>query len=285
MPTSVLLAVLAAALLLALAPALTRRYDATERVAAERATSTARVLSRRRRRRTVPGLRPINPPRFTGLTRGASAVVSDGGLVVGRSGLAGQSGRSTAGQVSRRGTAGQPSRRGTAGQPSRRGAAGQVSRRGAAGQPPRLAAPGARGVVGKARGRKRHRPVPTALHRRRRVLLALILLNLVELAGVVLVGPGFWVSFSVSFVVLLADLVYLRHRAVVAARIRRAAQRRSRWVQAQQAAVRREHARRAAQRLAAARRAAAEREEARREAARQAIEYVERYAPRTARNS
>ena len=64
MPTSVLLAVLAAAGLLALAPALTRRYDATERVEAERATSTARVLSRRRRRRTVPGRRPVNPARF-----------------------------------------------------------------------------------------------------------------------------------------------------------------------------------------------------------------------------
>ena len=62
-PTSVLLAVLAAAGLLALAPALVRRYDATERLAAERAMSTARVLSRHRRRRTVPGRRPVNPAR------------------------------------------------------------------------------------------------------------------------------------------------------------------------------------------------------------------------------
>ena len=62
MPTSVLLAVLAAAGLLALAPALVRRYDATERLEAERARSTARVLLRTRRRRTVPGRRPINPP-------------------------------------------------------------------------------------------------------------------------------------------------------------------------------------------------------------------------------
>ena len=54
MPTSVLLAVLAAAGLLALAPALVRRYDATERLVAERAQSTARVLDRTRRRRTVP---------------------------------------------------------------------------------------------------------------------------------------------------------------------------------------------------------------------------------------
>ncbi|KAB1934375.1 hypothetical protein F8271_23715 [Micromonospora sp. ALFpr18c] len=63
MPTSVLLAVLAAAGLLALAPALVRRYDATERLVAERAQSTARVLQRRRRRRTVPGRRPVHPPR------------------------------------------------------------------------------------------------------------------------------------------------------------------------------------------------------------------------------
>ncbi|MFC4148514.1 hypothetical protein ACFO0M_19855 [Micromonospora mangrovi] len=62
-PTSVLLAVLAAAGLLALAPALVRRYDATERLVAERAQSTARVLQRRRRRRTVPGRRPVNPSR------------------------------------------------------------------------------------------------------------------------------------------------------------------------------------------------------------------------------
>jgi hypothetical protein len=62
-PTSVLLAVLAAAGLLALAPALVRRYDATERLAAERALTTVRVLSRDRRRRTVPGRRPLNPPR------------------------------------------------------------------------------------------------------------------------------------------------------------------------------------------------------------------------------
>ncbi|MEU8259112.1 hypothetical protein AB0C02_00610 [Micromonospora sp. NPDC048999] len=62
-PTSVLLAVLAAAGLLALAPALVRRYDATERLVAERAQSTARVLQRRRRRRTVPGRRPVRAPR------------------------------------------------------------------------------------------------------------------------------------------------------------------------------------------------------------------------------
>ena len=53
-------------------------------------------------------------------------------------------------------------------------------------------------------------PTATACTAARRVFLALILLNLVELAGVLLVGPGFWIGFSVTFTVLLADLVYLR---------------------------------------------------------------------------
>src|SRR5690606_26430909 len=119
----------------------------------------------------------------------------------------------------------------------------------------------------------RRRRVPTALHRRRRVLLALILLNLLELGGVVLVGPGFWIGFSVSAVVLLAYLVYLRRLAVVLAKRRRARLRHAAWVQAQQAAVRREHDRRAAERAAAARRAIAEREWARRDAVRRSTEY------------
>jgi hypothetical protein len=124
--------------------------------------------------------------------------------------------------------------------------------------------------------------LPTALHRRRRVLVSLALLNLVELAGVLLVGPGFWIGFAVTFTALVADLVYLRHRAVVAARHRRARQRRLAWIAAEQAAVRREHDRRAAQREAAIRRLTVERDLARREAARLARDYVERYTPRSA---
>ncbi|HLU33948.1 MAG TPA: hypothetical protein VKZ74_08080, partial [Natronosporangium sp.] len=80
MPTSVLLAVLAAAGLLALAPALVRRYDAAERLEAARAQSTARVLPRTRRPRTVPGRRPINPSRKVPVPtlRSASFPVQDG---------------------------------------------------------------------------------------------------------------------------------------------------------------------------------------------------------------
>jgi hypothetical protein len=232
-PTSVLLAVLAAAGLLALAPALTRRYDVTDRVAAERATSTARVLSRRRRRRTVPGSRPINPSRYR---------------------------RQSVGTASR-------SRRGTA---PRRAATRSVGTRSAAASGVAAARPSPR------RPTPRRRPQPTAVHRRRRVLVALVLLNLVELAGVFLVGPGFWIGFSVSFTVLVADLVYLRRRAVVTARRRRALRRRRAWIAAQQAAVRREHDRRAAQREVAARLATASRRSARRD-------YTEHYTRRALR--
>jgi hypothetical protein len=122
----------------------------------------------------------------------------------------------------------------------------------------------------------------TALHRRRRVFCALVALNLVELAGVLMVGPGFWVGFAVSFSILLADMVYLRRLAVRTQRRRQREARRAVWVAAEQAAVRREHARRAAERQAAVRRAAVDREQARRDAARHATTYVERYTPRTA---
>jgi predicted small integral membrane protein len=250
-PTSVLLAVLAAAGLLALAPALTRGYDATERLAAERATSTARVLSRRRRRRTVPGPRPINPPRFTGVLRGGAAAP------------AGERGVGHAEPVRSGASRGRPAA-------ARKGVSLRLA------QPAR---PGRRLAAGRRHGR---RGVTTALHRRRRVFLALVLLNLVELAGVVLVGPGFWIGFSVSFVVLLADLVYLRRRAVLVRRARRARAGRAAWVAAQQAAVRHEHSRREADRQSAARRAALEREEARRDAARRDTRRTDRYAPRPA---
>ena len=105
----------------------------------------------------------------------------------------------------------------------------------------------------------------------------MILLNLIELAGVFLVGPGFWIGFSVSFTVLLADLMYLRQRAVASARVRRAHVRRARWIAQEQAAVRREHDRRSAMRAALVRQALAERDDARRAALRHASSYTESY--------
>ncbi len=204
MPTSVLLAVLAAAGLLALAPALVRRYDATERLAAERASSTARVLQRHRRRRTVPGRRPINPGRLVTVTVPAAP------------------------------------------EPQRR---------------LRLVTPGRRPI---RRGpQRRHTP---AVVRRRRVFAALMLLNIIELVGVLAVGPGFWIGFAVTGMLLAIDLVHLRNRALADRRRRRVEAREAAWLAAQQAMVRREQARRARDRREKQKQLAAQREAARRTA-------------------
>jgi hypothetical protein len=211
-PTSVLLAVLTAAGLLALAPALVRRYDATERLAAERASSTARVLSRRRRLRTVPGRRPVNPPRRVKVTVTPLA--------------------------------GDPS------PPESRPAKRQL-----------------RLVTGRRPARRiparRHTP---AVVRRRRVFSALLLLNMIELVGVLAVGPGFWISFAVTASLLGAYLVHLRNRALADRRRRRIEAREAAWLAARQAEVRREQARRAAARREGQRRLAAQKEAVRRAA-------------------
>ncbi|MGK5738222.1 divisome protein SepX/GlpR [Micromonospora sp. URMC 103] len=220
-PTSVLLAVLAAAGLLALAPALVRRYDATERLVAERAQSTARVLQRQRRRRTVPGRRPVRPPRSLVVTLSEDSAT--GGLTR---------------PVSAPPAAGRRSGRLRAVPP----APNRARRR-----PPS----------------RRHTP---AVYRRRRVLAALLLLNGVELIGVLVVGPGFWISFSVTGTLLVAYVVHLRQRAIADQRRRRARAREAAWLAARQAEVRREQARRAAARREAQRRLAAQREVVRRAA-------------------
>ena len=170
MPTSVLLAVLAAAGLLALAPALVRRYDATERLVAERAQSTARVLQRRRRRRTVPGRRPVNPPRSLVVTL----------------------------------SAGSP----------HRGAERAGLRAARAAAAPAGCAPCRPPRARPAAGRRPAGRTPRAVYRRRRVLAALLLLNVVELVGVVVVGPGFWIGFAVTGTLLVVYVVHLRNRAL-----------------------------------------------------------------------
>jgi hypothetical protein len=209
-PTSVLLAVLAAAGLLALAPALVRRYDATERLAAERALSTARVLTRDRRRRTVPGRRPVNLPRQS---------------------------TPTAAPVSA----------------------------------PPAPGPGPKRRLRLVTGRRPARRTPprghtTAVVRRRRVFAALLLLNVIELVGVLAVGPGFWIGFAVTGSLLAVYLVHLRNKALVDRRRRRVEAREAAWLAARQAEVRREQERRAAARREAQRRLAAQKEAVRRTA-------------------
>ncbi len=226
MPTSVLLAVLAAAGLLALAPALVRRYDATERLVAERAQSTARVLQRRRRRRTVPGRRPVNPSRSLVVTLSEDA--STGGLSA-------------------------PVSAPVSAPPAPTRRRGRLRAVPPAAKSRRRAAP-------------RRRPHTPAIYRRRRVLAALLLLNVVELIGVAVVGPGFWIGFSVTATLLVTYVVHLRKRALAERRRRRAHAREAAWLAARQAEVRREQARRAAARREAQRRLAAQREAVRRTA-------------------
>jgi hypothetical protein len=252
-PTSVLLAVLAAAGLLALAPALVRRYDATERLVAERALSTARVLARagiqtHRRRRTVPGRRPVNPPRYVvaRMTAGVSVALSGvSGVSVGSGVFVGRGGSPVP--------------------------AGSVSTGDAV---------AARRPAKRAPRRLRH---PRAVYRRRRVFAALVLLNVVELVGVVCVGPGFWISAGFTGALLVAYLVHLRNRAVLEQRRRRAEARYAAWIAARQAAVRREQARRAAARRELLRQQLVEREQARREAVRLAARSAVRGRPYEAR--
>ncbi|MFI5932759.1 hypothetical protein [Actinoplanes sp. NPDC051494] len=221
-PTSVLLAVLAAAGLLALAPALVRRYDATERLAAERASSTARVLQRRRRLRTVPGRQPVNP--------GRQYVVTSRTLT------------------------GDPA--GATADPTPENA-------------PVSAPPVRRLRVVGSRPARRRAPVrrqTPAVVRRRRVFAALLLLNVIELVGVLAVSPGFWVSFAVTGGLLGVYLVHLRNRAIADRKRLRFEAREAAWLAARQAEVRRAQARRAAARREAQRRLAAQKEAVRRTA-------------------
>jgi hypothetical protein len=244
-PTSVLLAVLAAAGLLALAPALVRRHDVTERQVAERAQSTARVLSRRQRRRSVPGSRPVNPSKVLVPTLRTAAPVSPAAPRADDPALADRR-RSATSARERRAPALAIAPRSA---PPARRSGGQASRRG-----------------GSQRGG------PPAIYRRRRVLTALVLLNLVKLAGVATVGPGFWVGFAVTFTLLVVFVVHLRNLALADQRQRRLEARRAAVLAAQQAEVRREQERRAAARREAARRMAEQRESLRRAAASGAVQ-------------
>jgi hypothetical protein len=259
-PTSVLLAVLAAAGLLALAPALVRRHDVTERQVAERAQSTARVLRRRHRRRSVPGTRPVNPSKVLVATLRTAAPVSPAAPAADDPELA-DGRRSATSTRERRASAlgiaprSAPPARRSGGQASRR----DGSRRGGSGR-------GGSGRGGSGRGGS------PAIHRRRRVLTALVLLNLVKLAGVATVGPGFWVGFAVTFTLLVVFVVHLRNLALADQRQRRLEARRAAELAAQQAEVRREQERRAAARREVARRMAEQRESLRRAAASGAVQ-------------
>ncbi len=92
------------------------------------------------------------------------------------------------------------------------------------------------------------------------------MLNLVELSGVVVAGPGFWSGFSVTAVLLAGYVVHLRNVAIADRRRQRTEAREAAWLAARQAEVRREQARRVAERREMQRRLAEQREAVRRAA-------------------
>jgi hypothetical protein len=288
-PTSVLLAVLAAAALLALAPALVRRYDATERLAAERAQSTARVLDRKRRRRTVPGPRPLYAPRIVVAGDPAdpaeyAAPDADGAPPATVSALQMATVEiwtvAVAGDVTADGgTGGSATAVGRAVWlpigPSSHGLRRHTGvRPGVAGRG-RGAGPSRQRERRQAARRRQRAPQAPAVYRRRRVLLSLVVFNAVELVGVFTVSPGFWTGFAVTSLMLVGYLVHLRNEALAGARRARVARRRAAVIAAVQAEIRQEQARRAAARRDALRRAAAARAAAQREAVRLTQRYVD----------
>jgi len=193
MPSSVLLAILVGAGVLALMPALVRRYDMAVRGQAELHTSSMRVLLRRRRRRTVPGSYPINPP---------SALLAN--RIVGRATVADAltPGDAESDAMVRSALVRDTLARDDAVRAARRAAATkeptqQVQERPRAGQP---LLDGAQMVQWRR-------------FRRRRVLLAFTLLFIGQVFGVAFVGPGFWAGLAVSAVLTVGYLVRLRAAA------------------------------------------------------------------------
>jgi hypothetical protein len=199
MPSSVLLAILVGAGVLALMPALARRYDSAVRGQAELHTSSMRVLLRRRRQRTVCPSAPINPPsalladRIVGRATVADALTpgdSESDALVRAALVRDTLARDDATRAARRATA-------AGGEPTQQVATVDEPRRARAGQP----------ILDNSQLQHWRR------FRRRRVLLAFSLLVVGQVAGVAFVGPGFWAGLGVSTVLMFGYIVRLRAAA------------------------------------------------------------------------
>jgi hypothetical protein len=236
MPASVLVVVFVVAGIASLLPSLVRRFDRTERGHAELRDSSMRVLTRRRRRRTVPGRRPVQL---------SSAVLAEAGVgpttVVGRVTMAGAlvPGQPEADAAVRAALVAEVMERYEARRadartglaedaaPPRRtarvrrgvgagfSAGGRFGSRAArTGGRSGAGAPAAR-VRARRRGPGRMEADPAWVrrwwrYRRRRVLALLALLVPGQALGVVLVGPGFWSGVGLSALVLAAYVLHLR---------------------------------------------------------------------------
>jgi hypothetical protein len=195
MPSSVLLAILVGAGVLALMPALVRRYDSAVRGQAELRTSSMRVLLRRRRRRTIPGLYPVNPP---------SALLED--RAVGRATVADAltPGDAESDALVRTALVRDALARDDATRAARRQAAAAGRTQAA---PARVRPRTAQPLLDSAQ------LVQWRRFRRRRVLLAFTLLFVGQAIGALFVGPGFLAGLAVSAVLTLGYLIRLRAAA------------------------------------------------------------------------
>ena len=183
MPASVLLALLAATALLALTPALVRRYDPDERMIADRSSSDARVLDRE-------GHRPSRPTSHetvalhTDNTDESDISIDD--LM---------DGQGVRAQTNSRGW----ERRGT-----RRGDSVRLETdQSYTGEDPEM----------HEQTRLRHMRAEWWRRRHRRILYVLIALTVLELVGVVVAGPGFWIGAGLSTLALGGYVYFLRDRA------------------------------------------------------------------------
>lgn len=183
MPASVLLALLAATALLALTPALVRRYDPDERMIADRASSDARVLDRE-------GHRPTRPASHDTVDLGLeNPHESDNSL---DELLEGQD---LPPQSNSRGW----ERRGT-----RHGDSVRLETdESYTGEDPEM----------HEQARLRQMRAEWWRRRHRRILYVLIALTVLELAGVAIAGPGFWIGAGISALVLGGYVYFLRERA------------------------------------------------------------------------
>jgi hypothetical protein len=183
MPSSVLLAILVGAGVLALMPSLVRRYDSAVRGQAEFHSSSMRVLRRRRRQRTVPGSSPIRPPSF-------ARAHADGRII----------GRATVPDALTPGDAESDAlvRAALRAPAPTTSAAVSAAALTAAHRPPR------RSIVDDGQVRQWRR------FQRRRILLAFALLFASQTVGALFVGPVFWAGVGVSALLTVAYVARLR---------------------------------------------------------------------------
>ncbi|MFG3339423.1 hypothetical protein [Glycomyces sp. NPDC048151] len=187
MPASVLLALLAATALLALTPALVRRYDPDERMIADRASSDARVLDRE-------GHRPTRPTSHDTADLGLEAHSPDQA----------RDGHSLDELLDGQGLPAQSNSRGWERRGTRRGDSVRLEAdESYSGEDPEM----------HEQARLRQMRAEWWRRRHRRILYVLIALTVLELAGVAIAGPGFWIGAGLSAAALGGYVYFLRDRA------------------------------------------------------------------------